>query len=172
MIPIEADDLADFRLLKVKLHILVRLFQLSLKYLPKPCATIDQVRSELIGRVKPILNTWVQTRVLAKLALHPHCFQQLKYIDVNFLNLRSSWVIGWLPCRINFILTRIKSASFPVVRTTYAEDESAFLFIQTFETDVEHVILRSVLRVLLVSLPMQRLKFAIRNDVAAASAGD
>jgi hypothetical protein len=41
----KTDDLADFRLFKVKLHILVLLFELSLEYLPKLHAIVNQVGS-------------------------------------------------------------------------------------------------------------------------------
>lgn len=94
--------------------------------------------------MKPILDARVQARVLAELAPHSYSFQQLKYVDVYFLNLCSSWVISWLPRGVNLILIRVKSASFTVVSATNAENESSFLLVQTFETDIQHVILSAI----------------------------
>lgn len=104
--------------------------------------------------MEPILDSRVQARFLTELAPHSHSFQQLKYIDINFLYLRASWMIGWPPSCISFLYITFKSASFPVVSTTDAENESSFLFIQTFETNIQHVVLGTILRVLLVALSM------------------
>ena len=91
-----------------------------------------------------VRNARIQARFLAELAPHSHSFQQLKYVDIDFLYLSSSWMISWLPRCINFVLICVKGASFAIVSTTYAENESSFLFIQTFETDIQHVVLGTI----------------------------
>ena len=67
-----------------------------------------------------VRNARIQARFLAELAPHSHSFQQLKYVDIDFLYLSSSWMISWLPRCINFVLICVKGASFANADFTFS----------------------------------------------------